>query len=223
MRFGSGLATFAQLVVVASLSAAGVLTLAACSLYSPAVSLVSRLYPISPLHFGLVLIGLFTLLGVSLVLAGMPDRFMWLVVTLSLPSLYAYSYFKWFRFLGLDFRIETQLDFVQMLALGLFLPAGYLVLLFMNRFKASRRDLLGRGGAEGEVGPAYSRQHLWAVAAISGAALAAGAVVLLAIYLSLAVQDYFGGLPLMVITLGVGCSVAIIAAVYTVLARRRAA
>jgi len=222
MRFGSGLATFIQLVVVALLSAAGVYALSACSFYAPAVSLVSRLYPFSPLHFGLVLVALFTLIGVSLVLAGMPDRFMWLVVTLSLPSLYAYSYFKWFKFWGLDFRIETQLDFVQMLALSLFLPVGYLLLLFMNRFKASRRDLLGRGGAEAEVGQAYIRQHLWAVAAISGAGLAAGAVVLLAIYLSQAAQGQLGWLPLMVIILGVGCSVAIIAAVYTVLARRKA-
>ena len=117
MRFGSGPATFIQLVVVALLSAASVYALSTCSLYLPVVSLVSRLYPISPLHFGLVLAGLFTLIGGNLALGGLPDRFMWLVVTLSLPSLYAYSYFKWFKFWGLDFRIETQLSFDQMLAL----------------------------------------------------------------------------------------------------------
>lgn len=96
-----------------------------------------------------------------------------LALILYFPSALSLSGINWAAVLGVPLELGGGALFVPTLLVGIAIVASYLLLLSTSQIDGARRELLRRGGAEGEVSAALTGQVAVAGAAISASVFVA--------------------------------------------------
>lgn len=147
--------------------------------------------------------------------------FIFFVFLLSLPSILSHNILNWFSIAGAEFALSTSLGFYEVLALGIFIITGYVVLNRMHLFKQARRKLIEREANPIDVESVTFNSYLVLVLAIIVALVVTVAIAFLSRNLELLVLDHIREIPWNVVFIGVGCVLLLAGYLYWLGARRR--
>lgn len=223
MRPYAAMLNTVELALVAALAGAGSYAFLDSSAYDAVSQYGARnnigFMPYLPLIIWSVL----TVFGVvSIVLSKRGSgTFIWLVTIFSLPSLLGQNTIDWPGILGLNFKLTTSLGFAGMLAIGIFIITGYIVLDYLRAFKNSEQRLADRGVSNNDIESVSGFSYLALLAAIGGGLAATVVVAFLARHLELLTLDYIRKMPWNIVFIGLFCFLLLAFYLYWLGARRR--
>jgi len=223
----SPLTVMTQLLFIVILSIGAMYSFSSSLVFPHLLDLISRVYPLQPQYLSLILGALLILFGLVFVTIKKPPRiglFIGLVAVFSANSLLAFSSaaIGWLRVWSAERFLETQMTFTEVFCLAMTIIIAYMALRYTTWFDDSRTEMISRGGDLTEIEEAYKNEHLWASLVLVGAVLIAILVSLLAREMKNLVGEHTGGIQLKLVVIGIGCSLVIIGAVYTLATRGRA-
>jgi len=214
--------SIAELVLIAALSGSGTYAFINSSIYvwvkefGEAINLPVSSIPV-------LLWGLLSLYGVfKITIRGQGSgSFVFFVFLLSLPSILSHNILNWLGISGLEFTLSTSLGFYEMLALGVLIITGYVVLNRMHLFRQARRNLAERGANPVDIESVTFNSYLMLILATAAALVATIAIAFLSRNLELLVLDHIRAMPWNVVFIGIGCILLLAVYLYWLGARRR--
>ncbi len=222
MRSRLTMVGIAELALIAALSGSGTYAFISSSIYvwvkgfGEAINLPVSSIPI-------ILWGLLSLYGVfNITIRGQGSGgFIFFVFLLSLPSILSHNILNWLGISGLGFTLSTSLSFYEMLAPGVFIITGYIILDRMHLFRQARHNLTTRGANPVDIESVTFNSYLVLVLAIVAALVVTTAIAFLSRNLELLVLDSIRIMPWNVVFIGIGCVLLLAAYLYWLGARRR--
>ncbi|OGO00149.1 MAG: hypothetical protein A2Y90_00015 [Chloroflexi bacterium RBG_13_52_12] len=174
-------------------------------------------------YLPLIIWGVITAFGVlNIILRNRGSgSFIWLVIIFTLPSLLGQNTVNWPGIFGLNFELTTSLGFSGMLALGVLIITGYVVLDYLRVFKQSRSNLVARQATPTDIESVAGFSYLSLLMAVLGALAATALIAFLARNLELLVLDYLRKMPWNIVFIGLFCFLLLAFYLYWLGARRR--
>jgi hypothetical protein len=211
-----------EIALIAALSGSGTYGFVNSSLYVDIRSLLEAVdFPVS--YVPILLWGLLSLYGfINITIrARSSGRFIFFVFLISLPSILSHNILDWPGIIGVDFTLSTSLGFYQVLALGVFIITGYVVLNRIHLIRHTQRSLTTRGANPVEVRSVASNSHLMLVLSVVVALVVTAAIAFVARSLELLTLGYMSHVPWNVLIIGIGCILLLSGYLYWLGARRR--
>jgi len=211
-----------ELVLITALSGIGTYAFMNSSVYSWVRNFGEVLnLPLS--YVPIVIWGLLSLYGVFNITLRRQGSggFVFFVTLLSLPSILSHNTLNWLGMSGSEFTLSTSLSFYEMLALGVLIITGYVVLNCMHLFRQARRNLTGRGANPADIESVTLSSYLVLFLAIAAALVVTIAIAFLSRNLELLVLDRIRAMPWNVVFIGIGCVLLLAVYLYWLGARRR--
>ncbi len=245
MRSHIALMSTAELALIAALSGIGTYAFVNSDTYSVvrefgAVHNYAVIYYVPAILWGL----LFTFGVFNISFRGKGNGFFaWVVTLLSLPSLLSYDTINLLGIFGSEFQLSTDIivnslgillgifgsafqfstniGFSGMLALGVLIITGYVVLNYLHLFKQARHNLTVRGASSTDIKSVVVNSHLMLLLSIVAALAATIFVAFLSRNLELLVLNYIRKMPWNVVCIGLFCIMLLAFYLYWLGARRR--
>jgi hypothetical protein len=211
-----------ELALIAALSGSGTYAFINSSIYIDTKGFAEAInFPVS--YLPILLWGFPSLYGVfNITIRGQSSGgFIFFVFLLSLPSILSHNILDWLSIAGAEFTLSTSLGFYGVLALGVFIITGYVVLNRMHLFRQAKRSLTARGADPAEVESVTYNGYLLMVLAIIMALVVTVAIAFMSRNLELLVLNYIRDIPWNVVFIGVGCVLLLAVYLYWMGARRR--
>jgi hypothetical protein len=223
MKLHAAITSLAELVLIAAMGAIGAYAFLASSAYD-AVSSFGQTHQVGFLpYLPLIIWGFITAFGVINIMGFNRGSgvFTWVAAIFCLPSLLAHNTVDWLGIAGSDFKLTTSLGFNSMLALGVLLITGYVILNYLRFFKASEHSMEDRRANPGDVESinGFSNQALFVT--VCAAVAATALVAFLARGLETLVLNAVKAMPWNVVFIGLFCFLVLAFYLYWLTARRR--
>jgi hypothetical protein len=212
-----------ELALIAALGGSGTYAFINSSIYVDIKGFAEAVnLPVS--YIPILLWGLISLYGVfNITIRGQGSGgFIFFVTLLSLPSILSHNILNWLSIAGAEFTLSTSLGFYEVLALGVFIITGYVVLNRMYLFRHTQHNLTARGADPVEIESVTFNSYLVLVLAIIAALVVTVAIAFLSRNLELLVLAHIREIPWNVVFIGVGCVLLLAGYLYWLGARRRA-
>ena len=208
-----------ELALIAALSGSGTYAFVNSNVYD----LVNGFAAAINLPIPIILWGLLFLFGAfNITIRGQGSGgFIFFVTLLSLPSILSHNILNWLSIAGLEFTLSTGLSLYEVLALGVFIITGYVVLNRMHLFRHAQRSMIARGTEPVEIESVTFNSYLVLVVAIIAALVVTLTIAFLSRNLELMVLDYIREIPWNVVFIGIGCTLLLAGYLYWFGARRR--
>lgn len=195
-----------ELALIAALSSAGAYAFLSSNIYVEIERLMHAAdRPVA--YVPLILLGVPFLYGVlSITIRGRSSGgFIFLVFLLSLPAVLSYNIVDWPGIVGIELTLSTSLGFYAVLALGVFMITGYVLLNRMHVFRHTQRNLAARGADPVETEAVTFNTYLVSILAILVVLVVAAAIAFMSRSLALLTIDHVREIPWHVILIGIGC------------------
>lgn len=147
--------------------------------------------------------------------------FIFFVFLLALPSILSHDILNWPGIVGAEFTISTSLAFYQVLALGVFVVTGYVLLNRLHLFRQTQRSLIARGADPVEIRSVAFSSHLTLALAVVVALAVTAAIAFVSRNLELMTLGYIRHTPWNVMAIGIGCILLLSGYLYWLGAHRR--
>ncbi len=223
MRLHAAIASMTELVLIALMGGIGAYAFLASSAYEN-VKNYGELHNLGFMPYLPLIIWGFTtgfgILNIILLNRG-SGIFTWLAAIFCLPSLLAHNTVDWPGVFGWDLKLTTSLGFNSMLALGVLLITGYVILNYLRFFKESERSMMARQATPGDIENVNGFSNLSLFMAVCGALAAAALIALLARGLEAMVIGVVRQMPWNTVFIGLFCLLLLAFYLYWLSARRR--
>ncbi len=213
----------AELVLIATLGGASAYAFNASSAYD-AIRQYGELHNMSLLaYMPLIIWGVITAFGVlNIVLRNRGSgSFIWLVTIFTLPSLLGQNTVDWSGIMGLNFTLTTSLGFGGMMATGIFIITGYVILDYCRAFKEAEHSMTARQATAADIESISGFSYLALLGTVAIALAATALVAFLARNLELLTLDLMRKIPWNVVFIGLFCFLLLAFYLYWLGARRR--
>lgn len=198
------LTSIVQVILCAFLSGIAIFTFSKSSLYHHFQALA-----IIPLMFSILITGgIYASIGGSKQVTVLFTAFL---ILLCVPTILAFS--SWLK-LWEEAPIETSLKLPEMLTIAGVITAGHFSFFYLNHFKESKSDLLGRGGLRDEINKCHLKSNIFGFTLILLALLSAAAVLGGSMLLEETISSLTATIPMRMFVIGIGASLIAIAVVY---------
>jgi hypothetical protein len=211
-----------ELALIAALAGSGTYAFINSSIYVGIKRLMEAInFPVS--YLPIMLWGLLSLYGVINIIVRVQSsgRFIFLIFLLSLPSILSHNILNWPGIIGVEFTLSTSLGFYEVLALGVFIITGYVVLNRIHLIRHTERSLTARGADPVEVKNAAFHSHLTLILCIVVASGVTAAIAFVARSLELLTLGHLRHMPWNVLVVGIGCILLLSGYLYWLAVRRR--
>jgi len=195
-----------ELALIAALSGAGAYAFLSSNIYLE-IERLMHAADRSVAYVPLILLGVPFLCGVlSITIRGRSSGgFIFLVFLLSLPSVLSYNIVDWPGIVGVELTLSTSLGFYAVLALGVFLITGYVLLNRMHLLRHTHRNLVARAADPGEAEAVTSGSYLTSMLVVLVVLVVAAFIAFMSRSLALLTVDHIRQIPWHVILIGIGC------------------
>ena len=223
MKPFSAIMSAAELALIAALGGIGAYAFLSSSVYD-AVRKYGESHNFAfMLYLPLIIWGLLSVFGMlNIILRNRGSgSFIRLVVIFAAPSLLGHNTVNWPGIFGWNFQLTTSLGFSGMLALGVLIITGYVVLDYLRVFKQSQRNLVARQATPADIESVAGFSYLSLLMAVLSALAATALVAFFSRNLELLVLDYIRKMPWNVVFIGLFCFMLLAFYLYWLGARRR--
>lgn len=211
------------MVLIAALGGIGAYAFLASSAYD-AVRNFSEAHTIGFMpYLPLIIWSIITSFGILNIVFANRDSgsFIWLVVIFSLPSLLAHNTVEWQKIFGFNLKLTTSLSFNSMLALGVLIIAGYIILDYLRVFRQAGQKMTERQVTPADIENVNNFSSLSLFLAVLSAIAATALVTFLSYSLENLALGFMQRLPWNTVLIGMFCLLLIAFYLYWLFARRR--
>jgi len=222
MRSRAGWLTILEIVLVVALSCVSIRAFSASFAYDHLANWVSGVSGISSTELFLILSSLLSLIGAFVALRGWKGGitlFALMLFMVCSPSILAFSQKKWFAFSGGKPSWDTSLTLAEMLAEGVLIILGCLVLYYISWFREMKNDLLDRGSEQTEADQAYIESHRFFYEVLLVIITTIILTATMAYGLRYALRGLINDVPIVVLLVGLGSCLTIMGVLYFYLRR----
>ncbi len=206
-----------EIILVVALSSVSIRAFSASFAYDHLSDWVSDVSGIAGIEILLIFASILALIGVLVTLRGWRGGILlyalMLFITCS-PSILAFSQKRWFAFSGGEPSWDTSLTLAEMMAEGILIVLGCLVIYYITWFREIKGDFLERGSEQVEADQSHLESHRFLFDILLAILTTILIVATMAFVLRYAIRELINDLPVVVLFVGLGSCLIIMGVLY---------